>query len=177
DTDAQLSVGTGTLTFDPLGHLSSTTPVNIQIDRDNTGAVTPLTISLDFDSQSGSVTALDGTSAMASVFQDGSPVGTLAAYSVGNDGVITGAFDNGLTRTIGQIALATFSNPEGLVDVGSNLFVNGPNSGSAVVTSPLTLGSGKVLGGALELSNVDLSQEFINMILASTGYSASSRVI
>src|SRR5690606_20766487 len=63
DTDAQLSVGTGTLTFDPLGHLSSTTPVNIQIDRDNTGAVTPLTISLDFDSQSGSVTALDGTSA------------------------------------------------------------------------------------------------------------------
>lgn len=177
DTDAQLSVGTGTLTFDPNGQLSSSAPVNIQIDRDDTGAVTPLTISLDFDSQSGSVTALDGSSALASVFQDGSPVGTLAAYSVGTDGTITGAFDNGLTRTIGQIAMAKFSNPEGLVDIGSNLFVTGPNSGSPVVTSPLTLGAGKVLGGALELSNVDLSQEFINLILASTGFSASSRVI
>jgi flagellar hook protein FlgE len=177
DTDAQLSVGTGTLTFDPLGQLSSTNTVNVQIDRDNTGAVTPLTIALDFDSQSGSVTALDGTSALASVFQDGSPVGTLASYSVGTDGTITGAFDNGLTRTIGQIAMATFSNPEGLVDIGSNLFVTGPNSGTAVITSPLTLGAGKVLGGALELSNVDLSQEFINLILASTGFSASSRVI
>src|SRR5690606_21532670 len=118
----------------------------------------------DFETDSGSVTALDGTSAIASVYQDGSPVGTLAAYSVGTDGIITGAFDNGLTRTIGQIAMATFSNPEGLVDVGSNLFVTGPNSGSAVVTSPLTLGAGKVIGGALELSNVDLSQEFINLI-------------
>ncbi|HWB20126.1 MAG TPA: flagellar hook-basal body complex protein, partial [Phycisphaerales bacterium] len=90
---------------------------------------------------------------------------------------ISGSFTNGLTRTIGQIAMAKFSNPEGLVDVGNNNFRVGPNSGTALITTPGRFGTGNVIGGALELSNVDLSQEFINMILASTGYSASSRVI
>ncbi|MFN7022121.1 MAG: flagellar hook-basal body complex protein, partial [Phycisphaerales bacterium] len=88
-----------------------------------------------------------------------------------------GGFTNGLTRTVGQVALATFSNPEGLVDIGSNLFTPGPNSGTPIIGEPLSLGAGRIVGGSLELSNVDLSQEFINLILASTGYSASSRVI
>ena len=63
------------------------------------------------------------------------------------------------------------------VSSGANMFAAGPNSGSPVVTSPQDLGTGRLVGGALELSNVELSQEFINLILASTGYSASSRVI
>ena len=91
--------------------------------------------------------------------------------------MIVGAFTNGLTRPLGQVALATFSNNDGLVEVGSNMFTTGPNSGTPQVTSPQTLGAGRIIGGALELSNVDLSQEFINLILASTGYSAASRVI
>ena len=66
---------------------------------------------------------------------------------------------------------------EGLVDIGSNLFAPGPNSGTPVVGEPQELGAGRIVGGSLELSNVDLSQEFINLILASTGYSAASRVI
>jgi flagellar hook protein FlgE len=73
--------------------------------------------------------------------------------------------------------MAKFANPEGLVDVGNNLFQVGPNSGNPLITTPGEFGTGRVIGGALELSNVDLSQEFIDMILASTGYSASSRVI
>jgi flagellar hook protein FlgE len=73
--------------------------------------------------------------------------------------------------------LAKFANPEGLVDVGDSLFGSGPNSGTALVAKPRDFGTGRVVGGALELSNVDLSQEFIDMILASTGYSAASRVI
>jgi flagellar hook protein FlgE len=73
--------------------------------------------------------------------------------------------------------MAKFSNAEGLVDAGNNLFRIGPNSGTAIITQPLAFGTGRLLGGALELSNVDLSQEFINMILTSTGYTASSRVI
>ena len=91
--------------------------------------------------------------------------------------MISGSFTNGLTRTIGQVAIAKFSNPEGLVDTGNNLFRPGPNSGSPIITEPLSFGTGRMIGGALELSNVDLSQEFINMILASTGYSAAARVI
>ena len=75
------------------------------------------------------------------------------------------------------MALAKFANPEGLVDLGNGNYRVGPNSGDAIVTSALNFGTGRLLGGALEGSNVDLSQEFINMILTSTGYSASSRVI
>jgi len=78
---------------------------------------------------------------------------------------------------VGQVVLASFTNPEGLVDMGNQQFKTGPNSGDAVIATPLTAGTGRVVSGSLELSNVDLSQEFINMILASTGYTASSRVI
>ena len=111
------------------------------------------------------------------MFQDGSAIGTLSAFSIGEDGIISGSFTNGLSRTIGQIPLAKFANAPGLVDAGNNLFRIGPNSGTALITKPLQFGTGRLLGGALELSNVDLSQEFINMILTSTGYSASARVI
>jgi flagellar hook protein FlgE len=111
------------------------------------------------------------------VSQDGSAIGTLSNFSIGEDGTISGSFTNGLTRNIGQIALAKFTNPEGLIDVGDSLYRIGPNSGTPLVGAPGDFGSGRLLGGALELSNVDLSQEFINMILASTGYSAASRVI
>ena len=73
--------------------------------------------------------------------------------------------------------MAKFANNGGLVDAGNNLFQVGPNSGTALITSPLQFGTGRLIGAALELSNVDLSQEFINMILTSTGYTASARVI
>lgn len=178
DTDLDLRVATGLLGFDTAGQLTSTAPVSVQVDRAGLGAATPLAFDLSFADDAGSLTSLaDSSSAFAATFQDGSPIGTLAAYSVGQDGVITGAFSNGLTRVIGQVALATFTNPEGLVDRGGGLFTIGPNSGSAVIAAPGTLGSGLITAGNLELSNVDLGQEFINLILTTTGYSASSRVI
>jgi flagellar hook protein FlgE len=73
--------------------------------------------------------------------------------------------------------MATFNNPEGLSDNGGGTYSAGANSGVPVITSPLQLGAGSIRSGALELSNVDLSKEFINLIIASTGFSASSRVI
>lgn len=175
---ADPGAGTGLVQFDPTGQIVGPTNIGVLLSREGTGAETPLEFDVDLASSSGAMTALaDSTSAVASTFQDGAPIGTLAAYSVGVDGVITGAFSNGLTRTIGQVALATFSNPEGLEDIGSNLFRVGPNSGTPVVTAPTVLGAGRVIGGALEQSNVDLAEQFINLILTSTGYSASSRVI
>lgn len=104
-------------------------------------------------------------------------MGTLTSFSIGGNGIITGAFSNGLTRTIGQVAISTFSNPEGLVDAGVNLYAVGANSGNPIITNPGELGTGNLVGGSLELSNVDLAQEFINLIVSSTGYSAASRVI
>ena len=168
------------LQFDNFGQLATGGQYNIQVDRFQTGALDPLQIAMRFSSDADQVSALSNTgggSTIAAVSQDGSPLGVLSSFSVGENGTITGGFTNGLTRTIGQLAIANFTNPEGLVDSGNNLFSVGPNSGTALITEPLEFGTGRIIGGALELSNVDLSQEFINMILTSTGYSAASRVV
>ncbi len=173
-----IRVGTGTVAFDNSGQIVLPADFNLAIQRDNTGAGDPLSFTVSMASEFDNVSSLaDDTSTLSAVYQDGSGIGTLTDFSIGEDGRISGSFSNGLVRTIGQVAVATFSNPAGLVDAGDNIFREGVNSGTAVVSAPLSFGAGRLVGGALELSNVDLSQEFINMILASTGYSASGRVI
>jgi flagellar hook protein FlgE len=178
DSDVALQVGAGRISFDTQGQPTSTAPISITVDRANTGAATPLTLDLNLSGSGSGVTSLSDTgSSLSATSRDGAPIGTLASFAVGADGVISGSFTNGLTRTIGQVALATFSNPEGLVDSGNSLFSAGANSGTPTVSGPGTFGAGQIVGGALELSNVDLGEEFIKLILSSTGYSASSRVI
>lgn len=178
DSDVSPLIATGVLNFDTEGQLATRTPVTISLDRANSGAATPVQIEVLFADGTDNVTSLtDETSQLAAAFRDGSPLGTLSGFGIGPDGTIVGSFTNGLTRSLGQVVVATFTNYEGLVDEGNNLFRPGPNSGPAQVTTAGALGSGQIVGGALELSNVDLSDEFIKMILASTGYSASSRVI
>ncbi|MAB82410.1 MAG: hypothetical protein CMJ24_03100 [Phycisphaerae bacterium] len=170
-------VGLGTLQFDNEGNLLSSSNTTIEIVRTN-GAINPMSLTLDFSYGSDGVTAYaDSVSTLSVASQDGSGIGNLVSFAVGQDGLITGAFTNGMTRTLGQLALARFNNPGGLEDVGSGNYRVGANSGEPMYTTATSLGSGRIIGGALELSNVDLSQEFIDMILASTGYSASSRVI
>ncbi|MFG0257318.1 MAG: flagellar hook protein FlgE [Phycisphaerales bacterium JB043] len=177
------NIANGIVNFDPDGRLLSTNPISVTIERDGVGSDDPLTFDLHFAGDGGGVTALsdpdilEGMSELTSQFQDGFPLGTLSNFSIAEDGRITGGFTNGRTRVIGQLAIATFTNPAGLVDAGNNLFSEGPNSGTAIIATPGEFGTGRVIGGALELSNVDLGQEFINMILTTTGYSASSRVI
>ena len=178
DAGTALSIATSTVDFDSAGRQRTATPLSVTIDRQGTGAATPMTFAIYFSSPQSTVTALASTrSELAAVFQNGTPVGTLSSFSVGNDGTITGAFTNGLTRPIGRVALATFANPEGLVDVGSNLFATGPNSGTPVITRPTLLGTGRIVGGSLEQSNVDLAEEFTKLIQTTTGYSAASRII
>lgn len=189
DTDIRLHLETGAneqvpyLQFDNFGKLVTDLAISVELDRLDTGAQDPLMFNLNFESDGGRVTALSspdgpaGVSTLASTFQDGSPLGVLTNFAVGIDGTLTGGFSNGLTRTIGQLVLANFTNAEGLVDTGGGLYRSGPNSGSPLVAEPLEFGTGRTLGGSLELSNVDLSTEFTNMILTSTGYSAASRVI
>ena len=174
DSDVEFVIGTGTVNFDANGQFVDSPQNGVVINRVNTGANDPLAVSLDFSKLSGLTT--DNSSLVMS-FQDGSATGTLIDFSIGQDGTITGTFSNGLNQTLGQIALATFSNPEGLLARSNNVFFVGPNSGEARVTAPLTLGAGKISAGTLELSNVDLSREFINLITSSTAFSAASRVI
>lgn len=167
-------VGSGTLTFDTNGKLITSSGATLSIDRTGTGAKTPFSVKLDFSN----MTALAANaSSMVMSKQDGSPLGSLSSFTVGTDGTIVGAFSNGLTRTLGQVAVATFNNNEGLNDKGNNLFEASANSGTPVIGTPLNLGAGAVRSGALEQSNVDLSTEFVNMIVASTGFNAASRVI
>ncbi len=167
-------VGSGTLTYNSAGALVSTTGTQLSINRTGTGAATPLNINLNF----GNTTALSSTSSnVVMSTQDGEPIGTLTSFSVGGDGTITGQFTNGLTKTLGQVVLANFNNPNGLIAQGGNVYISGPNSGNPVIGAATANGTGTVESGALEQSNVNLSQEFINLIIASTGFSASSKVI
>lgn len=178
DTDPNRQLTTGTIRFDTAGQLLTTDPVTVNVDLDGTGAGTPLTFELSFASSDGNVTALaDDSSQLAAVFRDGSPLGSLSGYGIGADGTITGSYSNGLTRTLGRVVVAKFSSNEGLVDDGSNTYRVGADSGSAQILNPGSLGAGKIVSGSLELSNVDLSNEFIKMVQASTGFSANSRVI
>ena len=167
-------LGDGTLSFDSSGALTGSTGTTVNVNRAGTGATTPLSVKLDFSN----VTALSSNSSdLAMTKQDGYPEGTLSSFSVGSDGVVTGTFTNGLNKTVGQIAVATFNNDNGLVDEGGNMYNVGADSGQAVVSAPGQLGAGTITSGALEGSNVDLSKEFTNLITASTGFTASSRVI
>jgi flagellar hook protein FlgE len=167
-------VGSGTLTFSSSGALLSSTGTQLQVDRTGTGAQTPLNINLNF----GTLTSLASSSSnMVMSTQDGEPIGQLASFSVGNDGTITGQFTNGLTKTVGQVVLANFNNPNGLVAQGGDMYAAGPNSGTPLIGAALANGTGSVESGALEQSNVNLSREFINLIIASTGFNASSKVI
>lgn len=175
DTDQSPVLGqTGTVTFDTDGQVSAVTNNVLEIDRDSTGALTPIQVTVDFTKVTGLTTS---ASTLVMTTQDGFGAGTLTNFSVGADGVITGAFTNGLTRPLGQVALSAFTNPEGLVGGLNNLFFVGANSGEPVITAPGTLGAGRILGGGLELSNVDLTREFIGLITATTAFSASGRVI
>jgi len=179
DSDPSPNVATGLVDFDTNGELISPASVPVQIDRVGSGAASPMGFNIRFSDGSNYITASSSgsPSAIAATFQDGAPSGTLSNYGIGPDGTVVGSFTNGRLRILGQVAVATFSNQEGLIDTGSNNFMVGPNSGTAVITEAGLFGTGQIIGGALELSNVDLGQEFINMILTSTGYSASSRII
>lgn len=175
DSDPDRVLGTGTLSFDSNGQFVPTAqPVTIQVDRANTGAATPMAITLDFSRLSG-LTVRESALVMTS--QDGFPPGTLIDFAIGNDGVVTGVFSNGQSRLLGQIALATFPNEAGLVQRAGSLFDAGPNSGPPQITAPQALGAGQLQAGALEGSNVDISRQFIDLISASTMFSASGRVI
>jgi flagellar hook protein FlgE len=146
---------------------------SITINRAGAGSEPTVDIALDFQK----VTALASSDSSFFAQQDGIRIGTLVGYEIGGDGTITGTFDNGLTSRLGQVAVATFENAKGLSDTGSSLYSVGSNSGEPRIGAPLEGMAGSLRSGALELSNVDLSKEFINLIIASTGFSAASRVI
>jgi len=180
----------GTLYFDSTGQLLR---ANIGgTDYDQTDAIIPdivgltsgaddLSISWDIvdDNATGYISsfASDAGSAASSTYQDGFGVGSLNSILVDTDGTITGLFSNGDVRDLAQVALANFNNPQGLFAVGNNEYVETPGSGQASVGAPDSGGRGSISGATLELSNVDLAEEFTQLILSERGFQANSRVI
>jgi flagellar hook protein FlgE len=114
---------------------------------------------------------------LAATSQDGSGVGSVTGFSVSQSGLITGVFSNGRSQALGQIALATFANPDGLQKDGDSDFSATVDSGLAQIGVAGQGGRGTLSGGTLEMSNVDLAAEFTNMIVAERGFEANSRVI
>ena len=123
------------------------------------------------------MTQLQDGNTVSAVENDGHPTGTLTSFNVGSDGVLTGSYSNGVQEALGQIALATFANPGGLNLVSQNLMSESANSGIPQVGVPGAGSRGQINGGQLELSNVDLSVQFTDMIRAERGFQANSRII
>ena len=187
--DATAGQAFGFVSFDPSGKFQAATTSTVA------GATAPATLTdltgsrvtlnfangqaqgqqllLDFTR----MTQLQDGNTVSAVENDGHPTGTLTSFTVGSNGVITGAYSNGVQEALGQIALATFANPGGLNLVSQNLMSESANSGIPQVGVPGAGARGQINGGQLELSNVDLSVQFTDMIRAERGFQANSRII
>ncbi len=122
-------------------------------------------------------TQVSGQSTLGPQSQDGYPPGSLESFTIDNQGVIAGTFSNGLTRAIGQVALANVSNPQGLSSIGNNTFYTHRGFWSAACGRPTRLDLDRSLTGYLEQSNVDLGTEFTNMIVAQKSYEANTKIV
>lgn len=127
--------------------------------------------------QFSTMTQYGGESTAKATDQDGYAQGSLEDKTIGTDGVITGRFSNGRSQALGKIALATFNNPSGLNKVGDNMYTQSNNSGIAQIGAANTGGRGTFNPGSLEMSNVDLAQQFSDMIITQRGFQANSKII
>lgn len=174
--DASFGYGTGNravLEFNSQGNLdltNSVLPASMRIDPINGAA--PFRIDLDFSK----FTQFGGSNTADVDTIDGYIDGFLESFNIGQTGEITGVYSNGQVRVLGQIAVATFENPEGLNKAGNNTYQVSNNSGVANIGVPGE-GRGTLMGASLEMSNVDLSEEFTEMIVAQRGFQANTRII
>ncbi len=182
EADAAITSGAiasgSAMTFSSSGVMTSADPtLTVDFDAAVTDAVDMTggtAVTLDMDT---TITQLSAASTISVRSQDGFTTGTLDSFSVSSKGLITGVYSNGTQRLLAQTALARFPNPAGLARAGTNLFEVSANSGDPSVGTAGTGSRGLISNGALEGSNVDLAQEFTNMILAQRGFQANGRVI
>ena len=174
-----VSLGTAELTFDPATGLQSTqTPSPYTVSPlPAANWPTGVTISFGDPTNPKALKEFAGLTTVAEQSQDGVAPGTLQSFKIGVDGTITGVFSNGSSKSIGMISIANFNNPGGLEKAGANNYRVTPNSGTPQVGTAGTAGRGSLASGTLEMSNVDLSQEFTNLIIAQRGFQANAKVI
>lgn len=171
-SDGVALAGSSTTTFDSKGSITGGTTLSLAGTYAN-GAVNPAyTVDLAGSTQFGN------TSAVQKLTQDGFTSGNLTSFEIGNDGIVTGKYSNDQSKTIGQVVLSSFANPNGLESIGNNEWVETGASGQPLTGAP---GSGSTLGaitsGALESSNVDLTSELVNLIIAQRSYQANAQTL
>lgn len=184
--DASGAGRTVSLTFTSTGPgawnvatVDGATTVNSTLTFTN-GAQTPPAAPITINGIAIDMASLSGFAKLTTVSvtdQNGSDAGTLQSFAIGKDGTVVGLFSNGGEQAVGRIALATFVNPGGLEKAGASGFRATFNSGAPNVGAPGEGDAGSLASGQLEMSNVDLSQEFTNLIVAQRGFQANARII
>ncbi|MBK8057562.1 MAG: flagellar hook protein FlgE [Gemmatimonadetes bacterium] len=167
-----------TLTFDTTGILTAAAPTSPPVVSFTPAGANQVDVTLDLGGNTvNGITSFAGTNTAVLKDQNGYEAGQLQNFSIDRTGLITGAFTNGTNVVLAQIVLADFNNPGGLLRVGDNMYAVSGNSGGAVLGYSLEGIQSTMTSGALEMSNVDLAQEFTNMIVTQRGFQANSRVI
>lgn len=169
----------GTLTFNASGNLLTPALPNPQftVDWNNGTAVQTITWQVRDTSGNANISQYAAASSTNSSFQDGYGAGSLRDLSVDQNGVISGTFTNGQVLALAQVAIASFNNPNGLLQIGNTEWSQTIASGAPTVGIANEGGRGGILGANLELSNVDVAEEFTKLIVSQRGYQANSRVV
>jgi flagellar hook protein FlgE len=175
----QPTTATGTIAFNADGTLdpANISPNNPQFTFQPDGGANPVVIDLDFGSGFSGVTQTSSSSVISALSQDGSAAASLSNLNIDQYGNIVGIFSNGNSRALAQIMAATFTNLNGLISVGDNMYSAYANAGEPRIGSLGEETGTTVQSGALEQSNVDLSEEFTKMIVSQRGFQANARVI
>ncbi|HSB16681.1 MAG TPA: flagellar hook protein FlgE [Bryobacteraceae bacterium] len=175
------SLGTETLTFDDHGLLATpAAPATIAVPVAGLASgAADLAIDWDLYDPDGTsrLTQYSQTSAVAAVSQDGAPAAQLVKVGLGAGGTIMAQYSNGEQKVVGQIALAAVRNPDSLIAVGNNNYIQTARTASPAIGMPETGGRGKIVSQSLEASTVDIAQEFTNLIVLQRGYQANARVV
>lgn len=162
-----------TMSFDENGQLTSDAMQSITIQGSN-GAAANQALTLDF---AGSSQQNTGETQFGNPKQDGYAPGDLTGFTINDDGTIIGSYSNQRTQAMGQIVLSSFTNSEGLQPMGDNLWSESSSSGQPAIGTPGSGNFGTMTAGALEASNVDLSKELVNMIVAQRNYQSNAQTI
>jgi flagellar hook protein FlgE len=163
------------LTFASTGELA--TPAGRSFAITGIPGVTSATFDLGAATAANRITQFANVNSVAALSQNGSAAGSLQSFTVSQDGLVVGSYSNGRSKSIAQLSLANFANPEGLEKVGGSNFRASVNSGLPQLGVAGLGGRGLLSSGTVEMSNVDLAQEFTAMIVAQRGFQANSKVV
>ncbi|MCP5029129.1 MAG: flagellar hook protein FlgE [Actinomycetia bacterium] len=165
------------VTFDSNGEIAGPADFGIDAAAGTVPGVGAFVLGLGAASDARKVTQYGEVTSVSVITQDGSATGALQSLSVGQDGVMIGAYSNGRVQPIGQLAVAIFANAEGMERVTGTNFRETPNSGLPQIGPSGNGGRGIIASGALEMANVDLAEEFTQLIVSQRGFQANSRVV